>query len=86
MGAMVGAMYASGKMEECKEWLYSWDKRKMWELAAVSYTHLDGYKRQELYVESQYHRGRPYIGEYLDEVTGYWPVSYTHLIQRYSLC
>ena len=25
-----------------------------------------------LYVESQYHRGRPYIGEYLDEVTGYW--------------
>ena len=24
MGAMVGAMYASGKMEECKEWLYSW--------------------------------------------------------------
>lgn len=26
----------------------------------------------EQYVESQYHRGRPYIGEYLDEVTGYW--------------
>ncbi|MDR2917306.1 MAG: six-hairpin glycosidase [Tannerella sp.] len=26
----------------------------------------------ELYVESQYHRGRPYIGEYADEVTGYW--------------
>jgi hypothetical protein len=25
-----------------------------------------------LYVESQYHRGRPYIGEYHDEVTGYW--------------
>ncbi len=24
------------------------------------------------YVESQHHRGRPYIGEYLDEVTGYW--------------
>ncbi|MCH5312047.1 MAG: hypothetical protein J1E57_08865, partial [Prevotella sp.] len=21
---------------------------------------------------SQHHRGRPYIGEYLDEVTGYW--------------
>ncbi|HYH56101.1 MAG TPA: glycosyl hydrolase family 65 protein, partial [Anseongella sp.] len=21
---------------------------------------------------SQYHRGRPYIGEYLDETTGYW--------------
>lgn len=26
----------------------------------------------ELYVESQHYRGRPYIGEYLDEVTGYW--------------
>jgi hypothetical protein len=26
----------------------------------------------ELYVESQYHRGKPYVGEYLDEVTGYW--------------
>jgi hypothetical protein len=23
-------------------------------------------------VESQYYRGRPYIGEYLDESTGYW--------------
>ena len=36
MGAMVGAMYASGKLEECKEWLYSWDKRKMWELADLT--------------------------------------------------
>jgi hypothetical protein len=26
----------------------------------------------ETYVESQYYRGRPYIGEYLDEKTGYW--------------
>jgi hypothetical protein len=26
----------------------------------------------ELYIESQYYRGRPYIGEYLDEKTGYW--------------
>lgn len=26
----------------------------------------------ERYVESQYLRGRPYIGEYQDEVTGYW--------------
>ena len=26
----------------------------------------------ELYVESQHYRGRPYVGEYLDEVTGYW--------------
>lgn len=30
------------------------------------------YQHMNLYVESQYHRGRPYIGEYLDEVTGYW--------------
>ncbi len=26
----------------------------------------------EKYVESQYYRGRPYIGEYLDETTGFW--------------
>jgi hypothetical protein len=26
----------------------------------------------EKYVESQYYRGKPYIGEYLDEKTGYW--------------
>lgn len=26
----------------------------------------------ERYVESQYYRGRPYIGEYLDGATGYW--------------
>ncbi|MCM1163636.1 MAG: exo-alpha-sialidase [Muribaculaceae bacterium] len=26
----------------------------------------------KLLVESQHHRGRPYIGEYLDETTGYW--------------
>jgi hypothetical protein len=26
----------------------------------------------ERYVESQHHRGRPYVGEYLDERTGYW--------------
>jgi len=24
------------------------------------------------FVESQYYRGRPYVGEYLDEKTGYW--------------
>lgn len=30
------------------------------------------FRLMELYVESQYHRGRPYVGEYLDEVTGYW--------------
>ena len=26
----------------------------------------------EVYVESQHHRGRPYIGEYLDETNGAW--------------
>ncbi len=30
------------------------------------------FRHMELYVESQYHRGRPYIGEYHDEITGYW--------------
>lgn len=30
------------------------------------------FSQLEKYVESQYHRGRPYIGEYLDEITGYW--------------
>lgn len=32
----------------------------------------DYYQLMDLYVESQYYRGRPYIGEYLDESTGYW--------------
>jgi hypothetical protein len=32
----------------------------------------DYFRHLELLVESQYHRGRPYVGEYLDEVTGYW--------------
>lgn len=30
------------------------------------------FRQLELYVESQYFHGRPYIGEYLDETTGYW--------------
>ena len=30
------------------------------------------FSHMEKYVESQYHRGRPYIGEYQDELTGYW--------------
>lgn len=30
------------------------------------------FSQLEKYVESQYHRGRPYVGEYMDEVTGYW--------------
>jgi hypothetical protein len=32
----------------------------------------DFFRHMELYVESQYYRGRPYVGEYLDERTGYW--------------
>lgn len=30
------------------------------------------FKQMSLYVESQHHRGRPYIGEYLDETNGAW--------------
>lgn len=30
------------------------------------------FKQMRLYVECQHHRGRPYIGEYLDETTGAW--------------
>lgn len=30
------------------------------------------FKQMKLYVESQHHRGRPYIGEYLDEKNGAW--------------
>ena len=30
------------------------------------------FRQMELYVESQHHRGRPYIGEYLDEKNGSW--------------
>ncbi|MFZ4725822.1 MAG: MGH1-like glycoside hydrolase domain-containing protein, partial [Paludibacter sp.] len=30
------------------------------------------FSQLEKLVESQSHRGKPYIGEYLDEVTGYW--------------
>jgi len=30
------------------------------------------FRQLELLVESQYHRGRPYVGEYMDEITGYW--------------
>ncbi|GAB3649298.1 hypothetical protein GCM10028791_14560 [Echinicola sediminis] len=32
----------------------------------------DYFGHMEKYVESQYYRGRPYIGEYLDEKTGFW--------------
>jgi hypothetical protein len=30
------------------------------------------FRLMEVYVESQHYRGRPYVGEYLDEKTGYW--------------
>jgi len=30
------------------------------------------YQQMKLYVESQHHRGRPYVGEYLDEKNGAW--------------
>ena len=36
MGAMVGAMYATGRLEACKQWLCGWDKRKMLQLADLS--------------------------------------------------
>ena len=36
MGAMVGAMYATGKLEECKEWMCGWDRKKLFRLADVS--------------------------------------------------
>jgi hypothetical protein len=32
----------------------------------------DYFRLLRLYVESQYYRGRPYVGEYLDEKTGFW--------------
>ena len=33
---------------------------------------IEFFRQMELYVESQHHRGRPYIGEYLDETNGAW--------------
>ena len=38
------------------------------------YPRLDSvfFKQMQLYTESQHHRGRPYIGEYLDETNGAW--------------
>lgn len=36
MGALVGAMYATGQLEACKQWLCTWNKRKMWQLADIS--------------------------------------------------
>lgn len=36
MGALVGAMYATGRLEACKQWLCTWNRRKMWQLADLS--------------------------------------------------
>lgn len=36
MGAVVGAMYATGRLEVCKQWLCSWNLRKMLQLADFS--------------------------------------------------
>lgn len=36
MGAMVGAMYATGKLEECKNWFCSWNRWKMLQMADVT--------------------------------------------------
>lgn len=37
-----------------------------------NYWHRVYFENMQKYVESQCHRGRPYIGEYLDETTGAW--------------
>ena len=42
------------------------------ENASLTTLHDSFFRQMELYVESQHHRGRPYIGEYLDEKTGVW--------------
>lgn len=35
MGALVGAMYAAGRLEACKQWFTTWNRRKMWQLADI---------------------------------------------------
>ncbi len=49
MGAMVGAMYATDKLEACKEWLCTWNKRKMWQLADLSLSH-DGLVKGDRFI------------------------------------
>ena len=34
--------------------------------------HSSFFRQMQLYVQSQHHRGKPYIGEYLDETNGAW--------------
>lgn len=38
MGALVGALYATGRIEAGKEWICSWSKHKMWQLADISFS------------------------------------------------
>jgi hypothetical protein len=40
--------------------------------SSLSMLHSSFFHQMKLYTESQHHRGRPYIGEYLDEQTGAW--------------
>lgn len=37
MGALVGAMYAAGRLEAFKTWLFSWNLLEMWRLTDFSY-------------------------------------------------
>lgn len=37
MGALVGAMYATGTMEECGRWFSRWTRRFMWHMADFSF-------------------------------------------------
>lgn len=50
MGAMVGAMYASGKLDKFKEWLCSWDKKKIWNMADITLSH-DGLVKGDRFIK-----------------------------------
>lgn len=54
MGAMVGAMYATDRLEACKEWLCSWDKRKMWQLADLTLSR-DGLVKGDRFIRELKH-------------------------------
>ncbi len=42
MGALVGGMYAAGRLQDFKQWMYDLDRSKMWKLTdlSLSLTHL----------------------------------------------
>ncbi|MBR1800996.1 MAG: patatin-like phospholipase family protein [Bacteroidaceae bacterium] len=42
MGSLVGGMYAAGRLEDFKQWMYDLDRSKMWKLTdlSLSLTHL----------------------------------------------